>query len=389
MADMPPPPPRRPRVVLDEDTWTKGLEAIIERQFFPEIQHLRALHDGLYDNGGAGTPLDCPSPAPLWGTTPRSPAHSSAGEWDDRVLSRELGRSGRMDDSLATPSTSYTRAPSVRIPPSLSLDEYCRRYTSEDNASFNELLEKANAKVRERRDRLYGRRTAPRLTAGTTATTTPCATDGYGTSNQPPAALISWKHNDRNALFYGPPDRAQAPAPALGEDGLAIAHRNTRLHDATGSAPAAQTPAGSVTSSPGPSSSSPSREDGSRFQHAKWNMAGPGDSARGYKFMPSPSPQPGVGLLPLMTWGNIEGTPVRLDSPGFTLKPASKREATAHALTASARSAMAHKARAYSGGGGVSKRGASPFNKRTPLSEAGKRLMRSVTPRRKSDNIFG
>ena len=33
----------------------------------------------------------------------------------------------------------------------------------------------------------------------------------------------------------------------------------------------------------------------------------------GYGFMATPSPAPGVDESPLMTWGEIEGTPFRLD----------------------------------------------------------------------------
>ncbi len=42
---MPPPParlPKRKQIVLDEDEWTSKMEAIIERDFFPELPKLEA-----------------------------------------------------------------------------------------------------------------------------------------------------------------------------------------------------------------------------------------------------------------------------------------------------------------------------------------------------------
>ena len=44
LALMPPPPPRakRPVAVLEEDEWTAKLEALIERDFFPELGKLES-----------------------------------------------------------------------------------------------------------------------------------------------------------------------------------------------------------------------------------------------------------------------------------------------------------------------------------------------------------
>lgn len=63
----------------------------------------------------------------------------------------------------------------------------------------------------------------------------------------------------------------------------------------------------------------------------------------GYGFVKTPSPAPGVNQSPLMTWGEIEGTPFRLDGsdtpltpnnsgPTFKIPEQPKRERLAHAL---------------------------------------------------------
>lgn len=46
-----------------------------------------------------------------------------------------------------------------------------------------------------------------------------------------------------------------------------------------------------------------------------------GPNIRGFGFVKTPSPCPGVGDSPLMTWGEIEGTPFRLDGSDTPVRP--------------------------------------------------------------------
>lgn len=67
-------------------------------------------------------------------------------------------------------------------------------------------------------------------------------------------------------------------------------------------------------------------------------------TVNGFQFMKTPSPAPGVGDSPLMTWGEIEGTPFRLDGSdtplpsssigvgAFQLQPVSERDRLGHKL---------------------------------------------------------
>lgn len=67
-----------------------------------------------------------------------------------------------------------------------------------------------------------------------------------------------------------------------------------------------------------------------------------GSNVRGFSFVKTPSPQPGVAESPLMTWGALEGTPFRLDGsdtpirpvagPSFHIAETSRRESIALAL---------------------------------------------------------
>ncbi|KAF5780562.1 putative nuclear protein DGCR14/ESS-2 [Helianthus annuus] len=105
---------------------------------------------------------------------------------------------------------------------SLSLDEFFRRYTSEDNESFSKLIEKGNRNKRLRCEFLLeGENRDNGLKPDR-------ITNGYGTSDQPLARLDGWKYTAKNLLMYHPADRGEValtqedfvktPSPAPGVD---------------------------------------------------------------------------------------------------------------------------------------------------------------------------
>ncbi|KAF2292391.1 hypothetical protein GH714_021726 [Hevea brasiliensis] len=100
-------------------------------------------------------------------------------------------------------------------------------------------------------------------------------TDGYGTSDQPPSTLEGWKYTARNLLMYHPSDRGEAP--------LTEEERSVRLKGLTKELNRSNT----------------------RFHGKK--------AENGYSFVRTPSPAPGVDESPFITWGEIEGTPLRLE----------------------------------------------------------------------------
>ncbi|KAK4467075.1 nuclear protein Es2-domain-containing protein [Cladorrhinum samala] len=154
---MPPPPPakriKRPKRVLDEDTYTDALSHIIARDFFPGLlesetqqEYLDALEskdEEWISNAGRrlqqvmtpgrrrtlATPLRQPfpsasqTPVNFTGDTPASAASSSA-------------------------STNATRQNAVDT--NMSLAAFQSKYTSEDNESFYKLLDKQNQKKVEK-----------------------------------------------------------------------------------------------------------------------------------------------------------------------------------------------------------------------------------------------
>ncbi|KAF8476038.1 nuclear protein DGCR14 [Kalaharituber pfeilii] len=172
---MPPPPPvkriKRPPIVLDEDTYTDALSEIIARDFFPGL--LEAKHQQEYLDA-----LD--SQDPEW-ITEASRRLATIMTPDFRDQQRRMGRRrgtgtgftptpnspwmrftptprfgetfGVMTPgSVRSTGTSMTAVPTLgeKVKPdtSLSLDAFQAKYTSEDNASFNDILDRQNEKRR-------------------------------------------------------------------------------------------------------------------------------------------------------------------------------------------------------------------------------------------------
>ncbi|CAH2054570.1 unnamed protein product [Thlaspi arvense] len=368
--------PRNPRKrmrVLDEDAYVEAIEKIIERDYFPDISKLRdrldwiqavKTHDpiqirdaqlkiierrGKKANPHLGdtegktqtpgstflrnfTPLD-----EFDGKTPRTPG----------VSGRELpgGEVGGDDVDV-----------------DMSLDEFFRRYTSEDNDSFSRILEKVNKRKKEKYGHLLvGEEENGNLIEDAERDR---ITDGYGTSYQPPSTLEGWKYTAKNLLMYHPADRGEAPLTeeerAVRLLGLTkeIAKGNTRFHGRTmdsrpredGSVEILYTP---IAGSSPMHISGRDRDKSKRYDlddlrktPNPFYVESDKRADNGYSFVRTPSPAPGLDESPFITWGEIEGTPMRLDAedtpidiggsadgPHYNIPSAPARDVRAHSLS--------------------------------------------------------
>lgn len=124
------------QIILDEDEYTEGLSRIIARDFFPTLNHLTATNDYL-------SALESQDPSRI---------HDSARNLQE-LGPTPLVRGTQMQTPLRTPARNHSQSgPNKRrrMEDDMSLDEYQARYTSEDNASFTEILEDENKKRREK-----------------------------------------------------------------------------------------------------------------------------------------------------------------------------------------------------------------------------------------------
>ncbi|KAF4966717.1 hypothetical protein FSARC_5632 [Fusarium sarcochroum] len=221
-TDLMPPPPaakkiKRPKKVLDEDTYTETLSQIIARDFFP----------GLLENETKQEYLDAlESKDAAW--------ISSAG----RRL-QHLMTPGRRNTPLPSQSTSFTagdRTPSTyggdtpasvastvpesqpRLKTNMSLSKFQATYTSEDNESFYKLVDKQNQKKAEKyawhwngnklpsKQMIKQKEVEDRLSQTRSLTDDGFKRDRLAIKDRDdrPARPDTWNANPRNNLMFGP-----------------------------------------------------------------------------------------------------------------------------------------------------------------------------------------
>ena len=176
-ALMPPPPTKRikrPPKVLDEDDYTNALSKIIARDFFPglhEVQSQQEYLNALESNNEtwiaeAGQKLrDAMTPLPggrqrrtarnsRFSTPAMTPAHNSTAIADKTPV----GWAGGTTPGSVVGSESSTNSSSEKDEintSTLSLSAFQSKYTSEDNESFNVLLDAQNATRRQKHAHLW------------------------------------------------------------------------------------------------------------------------------------------------------------------------------------------------------------------------------------------
>ncbi|KAL6562544.1 hypothetical protein OROGR_003551 [Orobanche gracilis] len=341
---------RRSPTVLDEDSYVAAIEKIIERDFFPDIPK---LHDRLD-----------------WLQAVRTHDPILIRDAQLKILERrrlrKTGSTTTTEEDLrrpttVTPGSSFLRNTSVtpsfyndpkekhvsdeldgngdgeeHVDVSLSLDEFFRKYTSEDNESFSKIIEKVNRKRKEK----YGYLLEHCPTEGNSGNNLiengskreKTDTDGYGTSDQPVSTLEGWKYTAKNLLMYHPADNGEAP---LTEEEKAIrlkamtkeiSRSNTRFHGkATDTNTLKDDDCIAVLYSPvaGTTPFPVSRRDSDKMKKYDLDdlrktpdgfyVESEKKADNGYSFVKTPSPAPGANESPFITWGEIEGTPLRLE----------------------------------------------------------------------------
>lgn len=402
-----PPRKRRRSAVLDEDTYVEAIEKIIERDFFPDIPKLRdrldwleAIRSGdpvvirdtqlkILERRAKAAALKTPSANPdATATTGHGQSQTPGSTFFAFPSATPLGSdktpSLRPQDAAAT--SGDEGGPSEDGPlvdTSLSLDEFFRKYTSEDNDSFSKIIEKVNRRKREKYAHLL-ERDGEDPSKALEVDKRERITDGYGTSDQPLATLEGWKYTAKNLLMYHPTDRGEVP---LTEEerlerlkGLTkeINRSNTRFHgksaDSTtetsskeeantpilyNTVPAA-TPIGASWPFPDREAEKSKKYDLEDLRKTPnpFYVESAKKAENGYNFVRTPSPAPDGS--PFMTWGEIEGTPLRLDledipvdvggsadGPRFTIPCPPTRDVRAHSLSREAAKRLREKSKMF------------------------------------------
>ncbi|KAJ7193577.1 hypothetical protein O6H91_03G103500 [Diphasiastrum complanatum] len=404
---MGPPPPKRAKrsqIVVDEDAYVAAIEKIIERDFYPDIPKLQNRLEWLEAVRSADPVVIREAQLNI---IQRMKGKQKAAEKDGTPVfpGSAFPTPGSVMSGAPSPAPSFaslsnislSQLPSQASPTegpeldtAMSLDEFMRSYTSEDNASFSKIIEKVNKQKREKYRFLSDKEMIElRLTSGDCENR---ITDGYGTSGQPASTLDTWTYQAKNLLMYDSAERADAPLTESEKEEKVqgppkvINMQNTRFHGKMFDSKLREEDAVSILYTPVPGSTPTAWAFAERdtdkgrkrydleelrrtpqvkeiIEAGRRDANPPLKGTAGYSFVATPSPAPGVDESPFMTWGEIEGTPLRLemedtpvgiggsgDGPHFKIPAPPTRDARAHTLSRDAARSLREKSRIYQGG---------------------------------------
>ncbi|VDM58210.1 unnamed protein product [Angiostrongylus costaricensis] len=202
-------------------------------------------------------------------------------------------------------------------PEELSVDAYMNKFTSEDNASFEELTAVEMAKERSKKGWIYEaeqKHNAEKVTHGIL----PASADlqlalkyDSEADKAKPKEIDNWTYTARNSVLFH-----LEGAPLTAEERMEQERKNQRIINKSG------------TRFPEDIKNKPSEASMARASMVQLaNNAGKVDAqgrevglnSKTLDLVATPSPAPGVDDSPLMTWGEIDGTPFRLD--GADIQP--------------------------------------------------------------------
>ncbi|KFD54161.1 hypothetical protein D918_01523 [Trichuris suis] len=305
---------KRKPVVLEEDEYIDKLGKIIQRDFFPDLERLRTQNEYLsaLERNDMVKIRQLQMRFSVKRTDQTIPGDfASAGRslqrssfaWTPRTLNEGDGpaKSGRFTpppDQLSERSkaggTSLKRSKSLE---DLNLDRYLQRYTSEDNASFEEIIEAQEAEMRRKKAWMFDAEEAH-----ASKHTKSLALRGADEQLMLPAptspkSLDNWTYKAKNAVMFVPDGVDWTPEEMEKRAKMServICHKNTRLEE-----------------DPFPANADSSKQSLPADFVPQMGFKNP---LQQFSYVVTPSPVPGLCESPLMTWGEIEGTPFRLDA---------------------------------------------------------------------------
>lgn len=330
--------------VLDEESYLEEMGKIIERDFFPDLEKLKAQNDYLealerndmikvrelhakYSSGRLPRQSFAASPA-----TFETPIDSRP--IDDDVSLRVTD--GHLEGKeIEDDNQSSIDSVSSETKKKLSLDQYLNSHTSEDNQSFQEIVKEAEIQHRHKNSWLYKGEESSFSNEKVLALP---SIEEQSNGLDRPFNLDTWNYRSKNFIMYVPDgvELSDDEKIQLADKRQEVSHSNTRLakcpFDETQSKETIQ----------GLAINQSRILEGKIGVDGKELTFGETPKVNGFSFVKTPSPAPGVNESPLMTWGNIDGTPFRLDGgdtplrsssgPSFKIPEPPRREKLALAL---------------------------------------------------------
>lgn len=215
-----------------------------------------------------------------------------------------------------------------------SLDSFLSTYSSEDNNSFQEIIEAADKKLRDKFATLFGAEEQLCLEYNKSLEV-PSITTQFNAIERP-VTVNTWTYKNKNYIMYTPEgvELTKDEQLEMAKRKQEIRHNNTRLDGNPFDDRKSKETISDLAKTQAKAMVERVGVDGKVIE------LGSTPNIRGFAFVKSPSPCPGITDSPLMTWGEIEGSPFRLDGgdtplrnnsagPSFRIIETSKREALA------------------------------------------------------------
>jgi len=339
---MPPPPPRRrqkqpqkkKKIVLEEDEFAARLEHIIERDYFPnvpqmkdELRLLRAEREGNEkeilmakrniqkrmreeEEARSGTSNGL-TPSFYYGSTSErggkggrnTPTTSDTSGIGFSFSSRRRRRGGEEEeeeeeeyDEEEEERTTTTITTTKLLDSNKTLTQFLASHTSEDNKSFEDILEKINKKRREKNAKLFD---AKKIHSAMNVQRLSHGSEGARTKS----VALALAEPGQNALFFRPDSALALSKNELANLGATTAPketfaRNTRFNSSNNSHVIEVNEV--------------DEEELALFREQREKEMNPNVN---YSRITTPSFTPGRdNFTPIMTWGVLDATPVRISS---------------------------------------------------------------------------
>lgn len=301
------------------------MEKIIQRDFFPDLEKLKAQNEYLDAVERNDVIKIRDMHLKYSGRRPPTERVPSPATFETPVIHRD-----------EQPNVATTQPATETKESQLTLDQYLNVHTSEDNQSFGEIMVEAERKHREKYAYLYNEESKT-----VEEQKKLLALPSIERQCELPEKKLNvdgWGYKNRNYIMYIPDGVGPTPEELveMSKKRQEIKHANTRL---------TVSPFNEQQNKEAISELAKSQakvKDGKIGVDGK-EVVTETPKIRGYGFLRTPSPSPGrMDASPFMTWGEIEGTPFLLDGsdtpirrsagPAFKIAEPPRREQLAHAL---------------------------------------------------------
>ncbi|XP_011874792.1 PREDICTED: protein DGCR14 homolog [Vollenhovia emeryi] len=333
----------RPKI-LDEDTYIEKMSDIIQKDFFPHLEKLQAQNQyldaleqndmkrmrELYAKYSSGRPV---TERPISPATFETPLRRTESDESPRVPEASSRRETLAEPTAESAEPVESKADKSPCESKTGLDDYLSTHTSEDNASFEEMMVEAENKRKLKYAWLYEAEEKSKAWLAIDGPTGPSDVPAIEGSNPRPKQVDSWAYKNKNYIMYIP-DGVELTAEEkieLAKRKQTIMHENTRLRTNPFNEQQNKETIDEL------AKSQSRANDGKIGVDGKEVVRNATPRVNGFSFVATPSPRPGECESPLMTWGQIEGTPFRLDGgdtpllrtsqgPSFRIAEPPKRE---------------------------------------------------------------